>query len=164
MEQQRKTRKKHNRIHKLRGGVVTFRNNTKPNLNTDNYSHLPPNYLTNLHELLQDRGYPVAPQHANDAQIFAAVQNSTNDPVEMREALRLIYNPQSLTDSEKAVMKMLLSKGIDKGINHAEIAPISASMRERILNYLRYFRAIHKVRHLYEKEHVPKYVHAEWNQ
>ncbi len=118
-----------------------------------------------MHEHLESTYYPVAKQHANDAEIFAAVQNSYNDPAEMREALRLIYNPQPLTANEKTVMNMLLTKGIHKGINRVAIAPLSPEMRERILNYLRYVCAVRKIEHTYETEHVtnPKYVHAEWN-
>ncbi len=161
----RKTRRAKRSV-KRKGGAVTFRNNTKPPNASNNYSHLRNTYLNELQEHLQSTYYPVAPQHANDAEILGAVQNTYNDPAEMREALRLIYDPQPLTPNEKAVLNMLLTKGIHKGINRVAIAPLSAEMRERILNYLRYVRAVRKIEHTYETEHVtnPKYVHAEWNE
>lgn len=168
----RKTRRGYDSKRTIRrraGGAVTFRNNTKPSNNSNNsnnYSHLPPTYLNELHNHLESTIYPVANQHANDAEIFASVQNSYNDPAEMREAIRLIYNPQPLTQNEKGVLNTLLTRGIHKGINRVAIAPLSPEMREHIMNHLRYSRAIAKIEHMYEREHVPKskFVHPEWNE
>jgi hypothetical protein len=158
-----KTRK---HIGKRKGGAVTFHKNTKPPNASNNYSHLRNTYLNELHEHLQSTYYPVAPQHSNDAEIFAVVQNSSNNPAEMREALRIIYNPQPLTEQEKKITNALLSKGIHKGINRVAIAPLPTQSRERIMNYLRYMRAVNKIEHTYETAHVtnPKFVHAEWNE
>lgn len=115
--------------------------------------------------MIHSRTVPVSEYHANDAEILAAVQDSYNDPANMKAALRLIYDPQPLTENEQRLLDMLRTRRHMHAINRIAIAPLAPAMRQRLLNHVRYQQALRKIAHMYETAHTPhpKYVHAEWN-
>lgn len=171
MKTRRLIHRKRKSMRRTRGGQVTFRNNTKPDINLNNSTPytkntIPANYWNTMTEKVHQALPTVSQYHAENAGMLGVLDSMLNDSQEMKDALRALYNPQPLTDSEKSLVARLMRKnGIARGINRIAEAPIPEITKQRILNRLRYERAVQKVAHIYEKDHVtnPKFLHPEWN-
>lgn len=161
----RKTRR--NRVHiktrKTKGGI-RFTNNTKPPHNNDYSGNPLPSYLNELANELYMYIAPSSEYHSNNAHLFATLQETYNDPVDMKKAINLIYNqPHEFTEQERTIIQSLTQgKKIHVAINNVAIAPIPEPFKTRILNFLRHYRMKHRIHKTYEKEHAPMFIHTEW--
>ncbi len=150
----RKTRKSRKLRKNKKIGGVTFRNNTKPNTNTNNFSHLPPTYLNELHNVLFSRIHRSSDYQANNAEVFAALQESYNDPANMLKAINLIYEHDAFTDEERQLLQPYLqTRKVHLAINKIAASTLPESLKRKALMFLRHLRQKHRITKTYITQH-----------
>lgn len=119
---------------------IRFSNNTKKvnKVNTsNNYSRLSNTYL----EDLQNRISEPNPIHEENAHLFAKVVSKRNSPEKMMKDLYYLYYPKELSIGDYTRMIELVGN-----------SGASESQKERILQHLRYERAVAKIKKSYTND------------
>ncbi len=154
-----------------RGGTrkIHFANNvtSAPSSNNSNeYAPEDPKYLSNLYEAMHKIIPIPSSLQERDAQILAEVMEMYDDPKDMEGALRRIYKPEEVTAEELAYInkKQPLHKQLARSINTLNASNLSFTLKQKILNRLRFNRAIHKLYAIFIKNSSnPRFIHKEWN-
>lgn len=151
---------------KRRGGTRKVRfNNTKPNnANNEKPKRNDPTYLNDLRERVRSQIPEPSVIQTNDAEIMAAVLETQDTPEEMIQALQLIYTPELLSAPEYTLANQLIQKrGYGTSINVLDSSPLPTTVKDKVLRYVRYQRAVDKIEHMFVRgKSNPRFVHEEW--
>jgi hypothetical protein len=164
--QTRKNRVKR-RKYGVRGGSkkVRFSNVTPEQNYAEHAIHGHPEYLRNLREMVRSRIPEPSQIQTNDAEVLATVIETHDDPEEMIRALHTVYGPEELTPEEFDLANRLIKgRGFGTAINVLDSSTIPVDKKNKILNYVRYARAIRKVNYMFFRKNLshPRFIHTEW--
>ncbi len=124
-----------------------------------------PNYLPNLLTAVRRHRPQPSNLHEHDAAIYAAVMESHNSPHSMYEHLKAIYEVVPLTQTEYTLVNDLFkNRGFVRAIDILTTSPLPPATKEKLLNYIRFSRAVKKLQHAFSKNtrSSQRFVHEEW--
>jgi hypothetical protein len=142
---------------------VRFHNTNASNTNNGKPKRNDPTYLNDLRNRVRSQIPEPSVIQTNDAEIMAVVLETQDTPEEMMHTLHVIYNPEQLTDAEYALANPIIKRrGYGIGINVIDSSPLPPAIKDKILRYVRYVRALRKVEHIARGKSNKRFVHEEW--